>query len=89
MSEIEYIPSDEPIGFTPAPRPWLFEPGDKVLCLYQGTIYSGVVQQVRMPGPVAGVPDHIIQVAIDEHKDEPDEPWVAWWNPDQVERIGQ
>ena len=70
------------------PRPWLFEPGDKVLCLIEQApggpmIVSGVVQQIRIPGPVRW--ERIVQVQLDDEHDSLQA--LAWWHPDQVERI--
>ena len=67
-------------GYT---RPWLFLPGDKVLCLVQTgqdmKLVAGVVQQVRIPGPMR--PNMTVQV-------QPEDGFAAWWDPDQLERLG-
>jgi hypothetical protein len=68
-------------------RPWLFEPGDKVLCLMPTAtgqiIVSGVVQQIRIPGPIRT--EKVVQVQLDEDVHAPLS--LAWWPPDLLERI--
>jgi len=63
-------------------RPWLFFPGDKVLCLWEDQITAGTVIKVQIPGPMR--PDKIIFVDPEEGFG-----YASWWDPDHVERIGQ
>ena len=89
--EITANPHHHDMSATMSPqytRPWLFEPGDKVLCLIEQApggpmIVSGVVQQIRIPGPVRW--ERIVQVQLDDEHDSLQA--LAWWHPDQVERI--
>jgi hypothetical protein len=71
-------------------RPWLFEPGDAVLCLIEQApggpmIVSGVVQQIRIPGPIRS--DQVVQVQMDSDDVVPEEMGLLWWDPDKLERI--
>src|SRR4051812_43853222 len=69
-------------------RPWLFEPGDRVLCLYsEGSalkLLAGRVDAVQIPGPVH--PDRVVLVVLDDDMDTG--VGLAWWSPDQLERLG-
>ena len=61
-----------------------FMPGDKVIVLLGNKVEGGVVQQIRIPGPIHE--DHVVQVELDEV------PFHGldrklWFDPDQVEPL--